>query len=66
MNHSPIQILHVNGKTIRPEDLPPEAWNIVLGKTEDTDLQDLVVTASPGRYSGTGSQANGPELSFRR
>jgi len=28
-------------KTINPEDLPAEAWNIVLGKRDDNDLQEL-------------------------
>jgi hypothetical protein len=38
--------MRFNGKTIRPEDLPPEAWNIVLGHTDDTDLQDLYAHVS--------------------
>lgn len=32
----------------------------------DTDLRDLVVTTTPGQFSGTGSQATGPVLSFRK
>ena len=28
-------------KTINPEDLPAEAWNIVLGKRDETNLQEL-------------------------
>lgn len=37
----PVTILRNNGKTIRPEDLPPEAWAIVMGKGEDHKLQDI-------------------------
>ena len=32
----------------------------------DTDLRDLVVTTTPGQFSGTGSQATGPVISFRK
>src|SRR3990167_5883867 len=28
-------------KTINPEDLPAEAWNIVLGRRDETNLQEL-------------------------
>ena len=41
MNNSPIKIIRMDGKTINPQDLPPEAWNIVLGKSNDTSLQDI-------------------------
>lgn len=41
MNGSPVKILRNNGKTINPQDLPPEAWQVVFGKSSDTaDLQD--------------------------
>ena len=41
MNNSPVKVIRMDGKTINPQDLPPEAWNIVFGKSNDTDLQDI-------------------------
>ncbi len=42
--------------------------SLVINQMEaaDTNLRDLVVSASPGQFSGAGSQASGPVLSFRQ
>ena len=42
MNNYPITVLRNNGKTIRPEDFPSEAWNTISGgEREGTAKQDL-------------------------
>ncbi|MDO8637616.1 MAG: cohesin domain-containing protein [Dehalococcoidia bacterium] len=44
----------------------PVSLTVEQLQAADTDLRDLVVTTSAGQFSGTGSQATGPVLSFRK
>lgn len=43
----------------------PSSLAVNRVEAADTSLRDLVVSASPGQFSGAGSQASGPVLSFR-
>ncbi len=44
----------------------PVSLTVEQLQAADTDLRDLVVTTTTGQFSGTGSQATGPVLSFRK
>ena len=44
----------------------PVSLTVEQLQAADTDLRDLVVTTTAGQFSGTGSQATGPVLSFRK
>lgn len=44
----------------------PVSLTVEQLQAADTDLRDLVVTTTPGQFSGAGSQASGPALSFRK
>jgi hypothetical protein len=59
MNNSPIKTLRLNGKTIQPQDLPAEAWNIIMGGEQSTStLQDYFSNVS-WVYRGIDIRANG-------
>lgn len=44
----------------------PVSLTVEQLQASDTDLRDLVVTTSAGQFTGTGSQATGPVISFRK
>lgn len=44
----------------------PVSLTVEQLQAADTDLRDLVVTTTPGQFSGAGSQASGPAISFRK
>src|SRR3990172_3316464 len=40
-DYNPIKTVRYSGKTIRVEDLPPEAWAVVFGGSGNGGMQDL-------------------------
>ncbi len=44
----------------------PVSLTVEQLQAADTDLRDLVVTTTAGQFGGTGSQATGPVINFRK